>query len=66
MGRASSTHGRDKMHTICWQKILKGRDHSEEVDEYGRIRIDWILGKYCGKLWTGCIWLRSGTSGGFL
>jgi hypothetical protein len=24
--------------------------------------IKWILGKYGRKVWTGCIWLRIGTS----
>jgi hypothetical protein len=34
------------------------------VDE--KIILEWILGKYVGKVWTGCIWLRIGTSGGLL
>jgi hypothetical protein len=25
--------------------------------------VEWILGKYCGKGWTGCIWLRIETTG---
>jgi len=25
-----------------------------------------MLGKYGGKMWTGCIWLRIGTSGRLL
>jgi hypothetical protein len=29
-----------------------------------RIILEWILGKYGGKLCTGFIWLRIGTSGG--
>jgi hypothetical protein len=28
------------------------------------IILEWILGKQGGKVWTGCIWLRRGTSGG--
>jgi hypothetical protein len=28
--------------------------------------IRWVLRKYGGKLWTGCIWLRIRTSGGLL
>jgi len=28
----------------------------------GRIILEWFLGKYGGKVWTGCIWLRIGTS----
>jgi len=25
-----------------------------------------LLGKWGGKVWTGCIWLRIGTSGGLV
>jgi hypothetical protein len=31
-----------------------------------RIVLEWILGIWGGKLWTGFIWLRIGTSGGLL
>jgi hypothetical protein len=24
--------------------------------------LEWILGKYGGRVWTGCIWFRIGTS----
>jgi hypothetical protein len=43
----------------------KGRDHLEDLGEDGRIS-EWILGKEGGKVWTGCIWLRIGISGGLL
>jgi hypothetical protein len=42
------------------------RDHLEDVSIHGRIILEWILRKECGKLWTGCIRLRIGTSGGLL
>jgi hypothetical protein len=29
---------------------LKERDHSEDIDVAGRIVLEWILGKYGGKL----------------
>jgi hypothetical protein len=29
-----------------------------------KIILQWFLGKKNGKLWTGCIWLWIGTSGG--
>jgi hypothetical protein len=45
---------------------LKGRSHSEDLDIDGNIILEWILGKHSGKLWTGFIWLRIGTSGGLL
>jgi hypothetical protein len=40
--------------------------HSEDLDVDGWIILKWILGKQGGKVWTGCIWLRVGTSGGLL
>jgi hypothetical protein len=45
---------------------MKGRDHLEYVGVDGRIILEWILGKYGGKVWTRCIWLGIWTSGGFL
>jgi hypothetical protein len=39
---------------------------------FGRLRrrwedkLDWILGKYGGKVWNGFIWLRIRTSSGLL
>jgi len=49
-----------------WMENLKGRDHSENLDVGGRIILEWILGKYGGRVWTGCIWFRIGISGGLL
>jgi hypothetical protein len=43
---------------------LKGRDHSEDLGVDGEIISGWILGKSGGKVWTGFIWLRIGTSDG--
>jgi hypothetical protein len=39
------------------------RGHSEDLGIDGMIILGWILRK---KLWTACIWLRIGTSGGLL
>jgi hypothetical protein len=44
---------------------LKGRDLSGDLGTDGRI-LEWVLGKYGGNVWIGCIWLRRGPSGGFL
>jgi hypothetical protein len=45
---------------------LKGRDYSEDLRVDGKIILERILDKYGGKVWTGCICLRMGTSGGTL
>jgi hypothetical protein len=42
----------------------EGRNHLENLDVDGRIISEWVLGKYGGKMWTGFIWLRIGTSSG--
>jgi hypothetical protein len=44
-------------------EVLKGRDHPEVVDIDGKIILELVLEKYVGKLWDGCIWLRTGASG---
>jgi hypothetical protein len=41
---------------------LKGRDHPEDVGAYGRKILEWILGKWGGKVWTGFMWIRKGAS----
>jgi hypothetical protein len=43
------------MHTLFWLQNLKGRDHFEDIEVNERIILEWILGKYVGKLWTGFI-----------
>jgi hypothetical protein len=45
---------------------LMGRDHPEDLGAYRRIILKMILGKEGGKVWTVCIWLRIGSSGGCL
>jgi hypothetical protein len=32
----------------------------------GRIILKWIVERWDGMIWTRLIWLRAGTSGGFL
>jgi hypothetical protein len=44
---------------------VKERDYSEDLDVDENI-LEWILEKQGGNVWVGRIWLRTGTSGGFL
>jgi len=43
------------MHSRFWFENLQGGDKSEELDINGKITLEWILGKYRGKMWTGFI-----------
>jgi hypothetical protein len=54
------------MHIIFKLENLRGRDHSGDLDVDQSIISEWILGKWGGKVWSRCIWLRIGTSGGLL
>jgi len=54
------------VHTKCWSKNLKGRDHSEDSGVDGKKIFEWILEEQTGKLWMGFIWLWIETSGGLL
>jgi hypothetical protein len=49
-----------------WMGDLKERDHLKDIDIDERIILERILGKWGGKVWTVCIWLSIGTSGGLL
>jgi hypothetical protein len=42
------------------------RDHSKDLSIDARIILEWTLGKQGGKVWTGFMWLRIGTSSGLL
>jgi len=55
MGRACNTHEREEKNTKVWLENLKGRDQSEDLGVDGKTILEWILEKYGGKGWTGCI-----------
>jgi hypothetical protein len=50
-------------HIGVWWESQKERDHYNDLDVGGWILLKWILD---GVVSTGLIWLRIGTSGGFL
>jgi hypothetical protein len=56
--------GDTKNHTCTkfWSENPKRRDYSQNEGTNGKI-LDSVLGKKGGKVQTGCIWLRTGTSG---
>jgi len=46
-------------------EILKGRDRTEDLGVDEKI-LEWTMRNWGGKVWTGCIWLWIGSSGGLL
>jgi hypothetical protein len=54
------------MRTEFRSENLKGRDHVENPGADENVTGKWIVRKQTGKLQTGFIWLRIGTSGGLL
>jgi hypothetical protein len=62
----SLCYGTFFLNTVFWSEILKGADHLEDLGVDGRIILEWSLGKYVRKVWTGFIWLRIRTIDGLL
>jgi hypothetical protein len=54
-----------RMRNLCKMLVEKyeGKRPLEDLGVDGRIMLDCILGKQCGKLWIGCIWLRIVSTG---
>jgi hypothetical protein len=52
------------MHTFFWFENLERRDYLEDLGVDGKMMLEQILRKQGGRVWTGCIWLRIGNSGG--
>jgi hypothetical protein len=57
--------GTSEIPTKFWSENLKERDHTEDLGVTEVIILEWILGKYGGKLWTRFMWLSVGTVEGF-
>jgi len=67
MDGACSTHmGKNRRTYKSLVGKPDGKRRSEDLGEDVRIILEWILGKHGGKMLTGCIWIRIGTSGGLL
>jgi hypothetical protein len=56
---------RGEAYTGFWWRNLRERDHWEDPDIDGRIKLKWIFGKWDGA-WPGLMWLRIGTGDGHL
>jgi hypothetical protein len=54
------------MRRKLWSANLKGKDQSEILRLDGKTILKWIIRKQGGKVWTGFVWLRTGTSDGLL
>jgi len=54
------------MHTKFWSDDLKGKEHMQDLGTEGKIILQCILEKKCGKVRSEIIWLMTGTSGRLL
>jgi hypothetical protein len=64
-GHAARTEEIRNAYTF-WSENLKGGDHMEDLGVHEKIILEWILGRYGARVWTGCIWLIIETDGGVL
>jgi len=54
------------VYTGFWWGNIREIDNLEDPVVDGRIILRWIFRKWAVEVWTGSIWLRTGTGGGHL
>jgi len=54
------------MDITFWSENVKRIDYSVDLGEDRSKLLEWVLGKQGGKVWTGFVCLRKGTSGRLL
>ena len=47
-----------------WEELMES-DHLKDLGSDGKTLLKWILKKWDGEAWTGLLWLRIETGGGF-
>jgi hypothetical protein len=52
--------------TRFWWESPKEKDHLKDRDADGRMGLEWIFGRFAGRVWSGFIWLMVRTVGGLL
>jgi hypothetical protein len=57
---------REKIHTEFWWGKLKERDDYQHLGVGGRILLKRIITKYAKRMWSGIMWLTTGTNEGLL
>jgi len=65
MGGACSAYGGEMYAGFCWRK-LRERNQLGGPGVDGTIILKCIFRKWDEGVWTGLIWLRRGTGGGYL
>jgi hypothetical protein len=58
--------GRRELHLGVWWGNLKDGGHVKDICTDGRITLERVWKIQDGKVWTGLVWLRIGTSRRFL
>ena len=66
MGGACSAYGRGERRVQGFGRKPGERDHWGNPGVDGMIILSWIFMKWDVGLWTGSMWLRTGTVGGHL